>query len=109
MLGSILSNVLLVLGCSFLAAGWNFKESTFQRTAAQASSSLLVLGTATLVIPAAYHASRLNPEDSLVGLLGKEQKDLDGLLVLSRGTALILLACYAVCESRYTGAFSRIS
>lgn len=90
MLGSILSNVLLVLGCSFLAAGWNFKESTFQRTAAQASSSLLVLGTATLVIPAAYHASRLDPEkDALVGILGKSQKDLDGLLVLSRGTALV--------------------
>lgn len=36
MLGSILSNILLVLGCSFLAAGTVRAESVFQVTAAQA-------------------------------------------------------------------------
>ncbi|KAF5330500.1 hypothetical protein D9619_005406 [Psilocybe cf. subviscida] len=36
MLGSILSNILLVLGCSFLAAGYVRKESIFQVTPAQA-------------------------------------------------------------------------
>jgi Ca2+:H+ antiporter len=35
MLGSILSNILLVLGCSFLAGGLKFPESNFQVTAAQ--------------------------------------------------------------------------
>ncbi|KAJ8700514.1 hypothetical protein PTI98_003529 [Pleurotus ostreatus] len=40
MLGSILSNILLVLGCSFLAAGLNFSESSFQATAAQTSASV---------------------------------------------------------------------
>lgn len=53
MLGSILSNLLLVLGCSFAAAGLNFKESTFQMTGALASSSLMTLACITLVIPAA--------------------------------------------------------
>jgi Ca2+:H+ antiporter len=93
MLGSILSNILLVLGCSFLAAGYKFKESNFQVTAAQASSSLMVLGTSTLVIPAAYHASRLEKPDGMsmsADLLeGFKNKDLQGLLTLSRGTAIV--------------------
>ncbi|KDE04303.1 Ca2+:H+ antiporter [Microbotryum lychnidis-dioicae p1A1 Lamole] len=99
MLGSILSNILLVLGCSFLAAGYKFKESNFQVTAAQASSSLMVLGTTTLVIPAAYHVSRKEANgDSFTTLLtavGDKTKDFDGLLTISRGTAIILLVCYA--------------
>lgn len=92
MLGSILSNILLVLGCSFLAAGFKFKESNFQVTAAQASSSLMVLGTSTLVIPAAYHASKLEraPAALLEGLEGfRDKSDFAGLLTLSRGTAIV--------------------
>lgn len=66
-------------------------------TAVQASSSLMVLGCSTLVIPAAYRTSQLDgsldhsSNGSLVGLaeeLGK-QKGLDGLLKLSRGTAIV--------------------
>ncbi|GAA6001165.1 hypothetical protein JCM10207_007440 [Rhodosporidiobolus poonsookiae] len=101
LLGSILSNLLLVLGCSFLAGGVKFSEQTFQQTAAQASSSLMVLAVATLVIPAAYHASQLDGSlDTGKGVLGAiedlgKNKDLDGLLKLSRGTAIILLFCYA--------------
>ncbi|GEM11659.1 lipase/esterase [Rhodotorula toruloides] len=102
LLGSILSNLLLVLGCSFLAGGLKFKEQTFQMTAAQASSSLMVLGCSTLVIPAAYRASQLDgsldrDKDGPLNLLhdlGKKG-DISGLLKLSRGTAIILLVCYA--------------
>jgi Ca2+:H+ antiporter len=36
LLGSILGNILLVLGCSFVAGGIYFSESSFQVTAAQA-------------------------------------------------------------------------
>jgi Ca2+/H+ antiporter len=36
MLGSILSNILLVLGSSFAAGGWKYHEETFQVTGAQA-------------------------------------------------------------------------
>jgi len=82
MLGSILSNLLLVLGCSFLAAGFKFKESNFQVTAAQASSSLMTLACITLVIPAAYHSTMLAADDQ------------SGLLAISRGTALLLLGVY---------------
>ncbi|KAF8809108.1 calcium/proton exchanger [Phlegmacium glaucopus] len=81
MLGSILSNILLVLGCSFIAAGFKREESHFGVTAAQASSSLMTLACITLVIPAAYNTTQ---SGSSVG----------GLLVISRGTALVLLLVY---------------
>ncbi|GAA6060974.1 hypothetical protein JCM10212_006556 [Sporobolomyces blumeae] len=105
LLGSILSNLLLVLGCSFLAGGLKFKEQKFQMTAAQASSSLMVLGVSTLVIPAAFHASQLDGslnKDrgdgftlSILDEMANKAKDLNKLLTLSRGTAIILIACYA--------------
>ncbi|KAK4700249.1 Ca2+:H+ antiporter, partial [Phenoliferia sp. Uapishka_3] len=96
MLGSILSNLLLVLGCSFIAGGIKFKESPFQQTAAQASSSLMILACSTLIIPAAYHANRLEKLPVAADLLAaREKSDLAGLLTISRGTAIILLFCYA--------------
>lgn len=50
MLGSVLSNLLLVLGMSFWAAGKNFKQAKFQVTAAQTNSGILMLAGATLII-----------------------------------------------------------
>lgn len=50
MLGSVLSNLLLVLGMAFWAAGKNFKEAKFRVTAAQTNGSILTLGAATLII-----------------------------------------------------------
>ncbi|KAF6763908.1 Sodium/calcium exchanger protein-domain-containing protein [Ephemerocybe angulata] len=84
MLGSILSNILLVLGCSFLAAGTVRAESIFQVTAAQASSSLMTLACITLVIPAAYNST-----------MSRVHQSADrGLLLISRGTAIMLLFVY---------------
>lgn len=95
LLGSILSNLLLVLGCSFLAAGYNQKESVFQATAAQASSSLMVLATATLILPAAYHANAVDPgSHTLLDPITAADDGLAGLLTLSRGTAIILVLTY---------------
>jgi Ca2+:H+ antiporter len=50
MLGSVLSNLLLVLGMSFWAAGKNFKQAGFRVTAAQTNSGILMLAGATLII-----------------------------------------------------------
>jgi Ca2+:H+ antiporter len=83
LLGSILSNLLLVLGCSFVAGGIKFPESNFQVTAAQNAASLMTLSCITLIIPAAYS---MNIEHN--------NSD-EGLLVISRGTALLLLLIYA--------------
>ncbi|PPR06427.1 hypothetical protein CVT26_004839 [Gymnopilus dilepis] len=82
MLGSILSNILLVLGCSFVAGGLKRLESHFKATAAQASSSLMTLACITLVIPAAYQSARGESDGN------------EGLLIISRGTAIILLLVY---------------
>ncbi|KAJ6502004.1 Sodium/calcium exchanger protein-domain-containing protein [Mycena sanguinolenta] len=100
MLGSILSNLLLVLGCSFLAAGFKFSESNFQVTAAQASSSLMTLACITLVIPAAYHSTMLAKSEEAKAQLPalffntEDHIDQSGLLVISRGTAILLLGVY---------------
>ncbi|TFK94786.1 calcium/proton exchanger [Polyporus arcularius HHB13444] len=116
LLGSILSNILLVLGCSFLAGGLKFPESNFQVTAAQASSSLMTLACITLVIPAAYHSAKshsggLGDEvgtvingtikaavDSTIdtGLGGLDADGAHGLKIISRGTAILLLFVYVV-------------
>ncbi|EIW60262.1 calcium/proton exchanger [Trametes versicolor FP-101664 SS1] len=114
LLGSILSNLLLVLGCSFLAGGIKFQESNFQITAAQASSSLMTLTCITLVIPAAYHSakshsgglegpanltsiapiiSQLDPKHEL-GFDGMDAGSVHGLKIISRGTAILLLIVY---------------
>ncbi|OSD08505.1 calcium/proton exchanger [Trametes coccinea BRFM310] len=114
LLGSILSNLLLVLGCSFLAGGLKYPESNFQVTAAQASSSLMTLACITLVIPAAYHSAKshaggvgggvnataiapviraLDAESDL-GLSGMDAGGVHGLKIISRGTAILLLLVY---------------
>ncbi|KAJ3788251.1 Sodium/calcium exchanger protein-domain-containing protein [Lentinula aff. detonsa] len=99
LLGSILSNILLVLGCSFLAAGIKFQESNFQVTAAQASSSLMTLACITLIIPAAYNSVKPPVESLLANPLSADSSVIDperwnGLLVISRGTAILLLGVY---------------
>lgn len=112
MLGSILSNILLVLGCSFIGAGAKFKESRFQATAAQASASLMLLACIALVIPAAYFTTKLDklslshpshhPIDPTgLGVGGEPSPPIPGqevaqhgLLVISRGTSVLLLSMY---------------
>uniref|UniRef100_A0A0W0FF66 Vacuolar calcium ion transporter n=1 Tax=Moniliophthora roreri TaxID=221103 RepID=A0A0W0FF66_MONRR len=94
MLGSILSNILLVLGCSFLAAGCKFNESNFQVTAAQASSSLMTLACITLIIPAAYYSVKTPGAISDGSFALTDSEKWRGLLVISRGTAILLLGVY---------------
>ncbi|KAI0273436.1 Sodium/calcium exchanger protein-domain-containing protein [Gloeopeniophorella convolvens] len=104
MLGSILSNLLLVLGCSFLAGGIYIHESEFQVTAAQTNASLMTLACITLVIPAAYHSAKhivAPPPDGkgLTAWTDPLMSDMDadgqkGLLIISRGTAILLLGVY---------------
>ena len=53
--GSIIGNVLLVLGLSMVAGGLRRERQTFDRTAAAASSTLLLLAAIGLVVPAVFH------------------------------------------------------
>jgi Ca2+:H+ antiporter len=52
--GSIVSNTLLVLGASMLFGGWRRDRQSFNRTAAHAQSSMLLLALVAVVMPAIY-------------------------------------------------------
>ena len=86
MLGSILSNILLVLGCCFIASGIRRGESRFNETVASTMSSLMAVAATSLIIPATLYAS-----------LQRSDADSDtNILVLSHGTAIIMLILYCL-------------
>ncbi|ORZ24654.1 Sodium/calcium exchanger protein-domain-containing protein [Absidia repens] len=86
MLGSILSNLLLVLGMCFWLGGYRYKEQTFNVTAAQTSASLLFIATASLLLPAAFYGSSFGTESTAT-----VNSD---ILIISRATSIILLIVY---------------
>ena len=53
--GSIIGNILLVLGLSVIVGGVKFKKQTFNRTAAGMGATLLTLSAIGLVVPAIFH------------------------------------------------------
>ncbi len=53
--GSILGNILLVLGVSMIAGGLKYERQTFNQTAAGMGASLLLLAAVGLIIPALFH------------------------------------------------------
>jgi Ca2+:H+ antiporter len=53
--GSIIGNLLLVLGVSIFAGGVKYKHQLFNKTAARASCTALILAAAALVIPTVFH------------------------------------------------------
>jgi calcium/proton exchanger cax len=85
LLGSILSNLLLVLGCCFIFGGLYYKQQEFNAVANQASSSLLFLSCIGVVLPTA--AAHLAPA-------GAKKMSAADVLVVSRGAAVVLLGIY---------------
>lgn len=83
MLGSILSNILLVLGCCFFAGGLKYREQSFNSTVASTMSSLMAVATASLIIPATLY-SVMDDGDHEEGKIS----------ILSHGTSIILLVIY---------------
>lgn len=53
--GSIIGNILLVLGLAVVAGGARYPELRFNRTAASLSSTLLALSAIALIVPALFH------------------------------------------------------
>jgi Ca2+:H+ antiporter len=53
--GSIIGNLLLVMGGALLAGGMRFKTQKFNETAARSQSSMLLLAAISLIVPAAFH------------------------------------------------------
>ncbi len=54
--GSILGNLLLVLGMSLVAGGIKYKRQTFNSTASSMSATALTLAAAALLVPTIFHA-----------------------------------------------------
>eukprot|EP01006_Ploeotia_vitrea_P057193 TRINITY_DN68159_c5_g1_i1.p1 TRINITY_DN68159_c5_g1~~TRINITY_DN68159_c5_g1_i1.p1 ORF type:complete len:508 (+),score=57.31 TRINITY_DN68159_c5_g1_i1:27-1550(+) len=55
LIGSVLGNMILVLGCAILAAGWKRPEVRFNAPAINIYTSLLLLASMGLVIPTVFH------------------------------------------------------
>jgi Ca2+:H+ antiporter len=55
--GSIIGNVLLVLGLSILLGGTKYREQHFNKTAARTSAVSLSLAAIALIIPSVFHAA----------------------------------------------------
>jgi Ca2+:H+ antiporter len=55
--GSIIGNILLVLGASLAAGGFKFREQRFNRTATQTSTASLFLAAIGLLVPTIFHYS----------------------------------------------------
>ncbi|MFT4048758.1 MAG: calcium/proton exchanger [Solirubrobacterales bacterium] len=54
LVGSIIGNILLVMGAAMFVGGLRRKEQFFNQTAASVQSSMLVLAMAALIMPAVY-------------------------------------------------------
>ena len=89
--GSILGNILLVLGASMLVGGLRRDKQTFNRTAANAQSTMLLLAVVALLMPAIFELVRgtgLPP-------VGAELVDYDTTVEnLSLATAFVLMGSY---------------
>ncbi|PTB80513.1 Ca2+ transporter [Trichoderma longibrachiatum ATCC 18648] len=81
LIGSILSNLLLVMGFCFFFGGLRRPEQHFNTTVAQTAASMLALAAASVIVPTVFDAAANTPTDKVAKL--------------SRGTAVILLIVYA--------------
>jgi len=90
--GSVIGNILLVMGAAMVVGGRNREKQTFNPTAASAQSAMLMLALAAMIMPALFqliHGGGL-PR------IGEERIDFGSdLETISLGVALILLATYA--------------
>ncbi|KAI0489795.1 Calcium/proton exchanger [Xylaria cf. heliscus] len=89
LVGSVLSNLLLVLGFCFLAGGFNRSEQYFNTTVAQTAASLLALAVASLIVPTIFsHTPDFYTDDAVTSLPSYAVPQ------LSHGVAIILLLIY---------------
>ena len=84
LIGSILGNLLLVMGLSFVWGGIHHSEQSFSETQVSSNSSLLLLAVIVLIIPTVFNFT-------VDGTAGD-----DGVEKLSHAAAIILLAIYGL-------------
>jgi Ca2+:H+ antiporter len=84
--GSIIGNILLVMGLAMLVGGWRHKELRFSRIAAESTSATMLLAVTALVIPAIYARStaRRQPDD-----IETMSLDISWVLILTYAASLL--------------------
>ncbi|CAK9055888.1 Vacuolar calcium ion transporter (High copy number undoes manganese protein 1) (Manganese resistance 1 protein) (Vacuolar Ca(2+)/H(+) exchanger) [Durusdinium trenchii] len=82
LLGSILSNMLLVLGMSFFAAGVVEKESRFSAKGASANMTCLTLGSIALALPTIYNCMEDTPTADVLSISRISSAVIAGVYVL---------------------------
>jgi len=87
--GSIIGNVLLVLGSAMLVGGWRYRRQRFDPRAAGQYSTMLALVVIGMAIPSLLATVGESTRPGAAVVRGNE------LHQLSIGIALILLVCYA--------------
>ncbi|KAF4549059.1 Vacuolar calcium ion transporter-like protein 1 [Elsinoe fawcettii] len=85
LVGSMLSNLLLVLGMCFFGGGITRVKQHFNITVAQTACSLLALSIGSLIIPTAFQQFGSNVDN---------ERTQNGIAPISRGTSVILLVVY---------------
>ncbi len=85
--GSILGNLLLILGLSLVAGGLNKPIVKFNRTAVGMSSGMLALAVTGLLFPALFHATHRGPNLELAELYLSEAVAV--VLALTYGLSLL--------------------
>ncbi len=81
--GSILGNILLVLGMAIVAGGIKREKQTFNATAALSGSAMMFLALVAMTVPDLFHVSR---GDEALPVLQK----------MSTGISVVLLVIYAL-------------
>jgi Ca2+:H+ antiporter len=102
LVGSILSNLLLVLGMCFFFGGWSRKVQHFNKTVAQTAASLLALAVASNIVPTVF-ATQVAQDSTQ-----SDAQDKINVAALSRGTSVILLVVYFAYLYFQLGTHSRV-
>jgi Ca2+:H+ antiporter len=93
LVGSILGNILLVLGGAMLIGGLGRDRQRFDRTAAQVQSAMLLLAAAALIMPAIFELV----EGKGLPSVGPERVEYGSTIeTLSALTACVLIATYVI-------------
>lgn len=67
--GSIVSNILLLLGLAFILGGLKFKRQKFNDLLAATNSAMLNLAVSAMLIPAVFHFASPNIKEDVLGRL----------------------------------------
>jgi Ca2+:H+ antiporter len=90
-IGSIIGNILLVLGAAMLVGGWGRREQRFEAQAVGAQSAMLLLAVTALVMPAVFQLV----DGGSLPLPGAEDTRFSSTLEhLSLAVAIVLIASY---------------